>query len=102
MKVVWSQRAEARLECEADYIARDRPLVAIRWLREMRERVRRLETFPFSGRRVLEFPQLPVREVILPPFRVVYFPDRDVITIVNVKHSREKMRRHDVSLRDLR
>jgi len=46
--------------------------------------LRRLEDFPESGRIIPEFPELPFREVILPPYRFFYKVKGDVVWIVAV------------------
>jgi plasmid stabilization system protein ParE len=48
--------------------------------------LRRLEDFPESGRIVPEFPELPFREVIIPPYRFFYKIKKDAVWIVAVWH----------------
>lgn len=101
MRLVWSERAQCRLDEEAESIARSRPSAVRLWLDEIDGAVERLERYPLSGRVLPEFPRMPVREVIHGGFRIVYLPEPDRIVIVTVKHSRQKMRRKDVNLRTL-
>ena len=53
------------------------------------QRIRQIELFPFSGRIVPEFGIELVREVIEPPFRIIYevFPDR--VEVVAMRHGRQ-------------
>ena len=48
--------------------------------------MKRLETFPDSGRRLPEFPDLPHREIIVPPYRFFYRVVEDTVWIVGVWH----------------
>ena len=53
-------------------------------------RVSQIELQPFSGRVVPEYEALLLRELIHPPYRIVYevFPDR--VEIVAIRHGREQ------------
>ena len=51
------------------------------------DRLRRLQRFSDSGRRIPEFPDLPFREVIVRPFRFFYRIDDREVWIVAVWHS---------------
>ena len=73
------------------YIRKDRP-VAARRFREKAERIlRRLEEQPDSGRTIPEFPGLPHREVIVPPYRFFYRIDKKTIWIVAVWHGAQQV-----------
>ncbi len=57
-------------------------------LRRRAEKIlRRLEKFPKSGRLIPEFPDLPYREVIAPPYRFFYRVEGETVWIVAVWHS---------------
>jgi toxin ParE1/3/4 len=47
----------------------------------------RLEQFPESGRVLPEFPDLPFREVVVPPYRFFYRVKGKTIWVVGVWHS---------------
>lgn len=84
--VVWARPAlEDVLEIRA-YIARDSP----RYARAVAERifaaVDRLYEHPLSGRVVPEVGQATVREVIEPPYRIVYRVRAEVLEVVAVVH----------------
>ena len=68
------------------FIRRDKPAAAIRFRDRTETILRRLEDFPESGRVVPEFPDLPYREVIIPPYRFFYRIKGDVVWIVAVWH----------------
>ena len=69
------------------YIRRDNPDAAFRVRQRAETALRRLETFPESGRVVPEFPDLPYREVIVPPYRFFYRVKNGKVWIVAVWHS---------------
>lgn len=69
------------------HIQRNNPEAARR-LRLRAERVlRRLGRYPSSGRLLPEFPDLPYREVIIPPYRFFYRSEARVVWIVAVWHA---------------
>jgi toxin ParE1/3/4 len=69
------------------HIQRDNPEAARR-LRLRAERVlRRLGRYPASGRLLPEFPDLPYREVVIPPYRFFYRAEARVVWIVAVWHA---------------
>ncbi|QXE89278.1 type II toxin-antitoxin system RelE/ParE family toxin [Geomonas subterranea] len=63
------------------------PEIGEKLLREVMKSVERLASFPNSGRIVPEFGLTYLREVILPPFRIVYRLDKKTIRIVRVWRS---------------
>jgi plasmid stabilization system protein ParE len=68
------------------------PEVGERLLQEVIAAVERLADFPESGRVVPEFGVAELREVIHPPFRIVYRVDKDRVRIVRAWRSERLMR----------
>jgi toxin ParE1/3/4 len=66
------------------YSAQQVPEVGKRLVAEIVARVEQLATFPDSGRIVPEFETPWLREVQLPPFRIVYRRDEGLVTVVRV------------------
>jgi toxin ParE1/3/4 len=62
-------------------------LVGERLIREVLREVERLAEFPESGRVVPEFGMAHLREVIHPPFPIVYRVNRNIVRIVRVWRS---------------
>jgi toxin ParE1/3/4 len=58
-----------------------------RLVREIVEGLAQLVQFPESGRVVPEFGQLSLRELVRPPFRIVYRLDGDRVRVVRVWRS---------------
>lgn len=92
MNVVWSPEAEDALL--ALVVAADRFSAGSgdRLAGRIRAVVESLEQFPRLGRVVPEYGTQFLREVLLPPYRVIYeiFPDR--CQIVAIRHSAELLR----------
>lgn len=91
MKVVWTARARSRLREIHDYIAEDAPQRAIEVVDRLTARSATLAKPPMIGRRVPEYLEHDLREVLERPFRLIYrvLPDR--IEIITVKHYRQRL-----------
>ena len=72
-RCVLTESALADLQSLLDWYAlQGEPGVGARLARLLLERIEQLERFPLSGRKVPEFDQEGLRELIEPPYRVVY------------------------------
>jgi plasmid stabilization system protein ParE len=74
-------------EIKAWYIDQQVPNVGERLLGEMISQVERQVEFPESGRIIPEFGIANLREIIYPPFRIVYRLDKTRVRIVRVWRS---------------
>ena len=73
------------------YASKDVPQVGERSVASVIEHVEQLERFPDSGKMVPEFEVPWLRELELPPFRIVYRRDENAVTIVRVLRSERLM-----------
>ena len=89
MKVRFTSSARAQFLEGLLYIALDKPGAARRLRARASTTLKRLETFPNSGRRIPEFPSLPHREVVLNPFRLFYRVEKKTVWIVAVWHEKQ-------------
>jgi len=88
LEILWTGPALSDLREIRTFITADgRPLAAKRWAQGIRTRVEALVEHPKSGRRVPEFPTARYREIIVPPFRIVYQLEDLQILILRVWHS---------------
>ena len=87
MKVRFTPSARTQFFSAISYIRQDKPSAAVSFRDRAEKILRRLEVFPESGRIIPEFPELPYREVIIPPYRFFYKIKADVVWIVAVWHS---------------
>ena len=86
MRILFTPSARDQFLSGLAHIRRDNPQAA-RDFRQKAERIlRRLEDYPQSGRRLPEFPELPHREVIVPPYRFFYREQGNTVWIVGVWH----------------
>ena len=86
--ISFADSAVADLEdIRAWYAQLDVPDVGERLLREVVSQVERPAEFPESGRIVPEFGIAPLREVIHPPFRIVYRVREGRVRVVRVWRS---------------
>jgi toxin ParE1/3/4 len=68
------------------YILQDNPQAAIQFRKRAERALRRLTRYPGSGRLIPEFPDLPFREVIVPPYRFFYRREGKTIWVVACWH----------------
>ena len=81
-KLTWSERAEADLVAIGDFISRDDPVAAYRWVRRLIATARAAARIPLGGRRVPELQRDDVREVFVKRYRIVYrVTDRQCIVL---------------------
>jgi toxin ParE1/3/4 len=71
-EVRWTPQAADDLQAIYDFIARDAPYYAQLTVEDILAAVDRLERFPLMGREVPEHRREDLRELIKPPYRIVY------------------------------
>ena len=79
------------LAIKAWYLEQGVPHIGQRFVTDILAAVQRLTTQPESGRMVPEFNQANIREIILPPFRVVYLREADCISLIRVWRSERQL-----------
>jgi len=84
LDISWSDRARSDLRKIGEFIAKDNPQAALRWIEKLAQAVDRLATLPTSGRIVPEFQRKDLREVIVHNYRIVYRIKTDEVEIVTV------------------
>jgi plasmid stabilization system protein ParE len=72
MQVRWTEQAVQNLEDIKSFIRKDSPAYAIAVVSRLYEAVSQLEVFPDSGRVVPERGEPTIRELVRPPYRIVY------------------------------
>ena len=88
MKIVVTQSAFDDLESVKEYYAAEGvPQIGEKFQREIFEHIQHLETHPDLGRPVPELNTASVRELIHPPFRIVYLREESSVHIVRVWRS---------------
>ncbi|MCO6439626.1 MAG: type II toxin-antitoxin system RelE/ParE family toxin [Nitrococcus mobilis] len=94
-EVVWSEPALADLDAIADYIALENPTAAKRLVRNIFDHIDQLEAYPDSGSFPQELKDRRYRQIVEPPFRVIYRHDKKqrFVFILHVMRSEQKLRR---------
>ena len=86
MKVRFTPSGRMQFLTAVAYIHRDNPQAALKFRKRAERALRRLARYPESGRLIPEFPDLPFREIVLPPYRFFYRPEGKVIWVAAVWH----------------
>ncbi|MDP2158605.1 MAG: type II toxin-antitoxin system RelE/ParE family toxin [Nitrospirota bacterium] len=87
MKILFTPSARVQFLAAPAYIRHENPLAAAVFRDRAATTLKRLEKFPESGRVLPEFPDLPFREVIVPPYRFFYRLKGKTVWIVACYHS---------------
>jgi toxin ParE1/3/4 len=90
-EIKWTQPALERLNEIADYIARDNSDAANRLVGRIFKAVELLRQFPELGRRVPEMRNAGYREVIVPPCRIIYRFEGEVVIVVFVMRGEQQL-----------
>jgi len=91
-KLKWTHLAIKDMNNIKRTISDDNPSAAENMIKTIRNKVERLKDFPTSGRVVPEFQSPALREVIVPPYRVVYRVVSSEIHILRVWHSKQEIK----------
>ena len=88
-QIVWSEIALSDLRDLVRYIARDDRQVAGRFGDLIVSKVESLQSFPRIGRIVQEYREECLRELIVPPYRIVFEIDDDAmkLSILRIWHA---------------
>ena len=88
MKITIAQSALGDLqEIKAYYMAQGVPDVGQKFVNVILKNLQNLRDYPDTGKKVPEFNQDRIREIIYPPFRVVYLRNAASISLVRVWRS---------------
>jgi len=88
LRVVWSRRATEDLDAITSYIAADSPAYAGIVLKKIVDKARILAQFPRAGRKVPEFDDEDIREVVVYSYRVIYRIVADEVVVAAVIHGK--------------
>ncbi len=96
--IYWTDRALSDLEAVADYISRDNPRAAERWVLKLVSAAESAAAAPRAGRRVPEIAREDVREVLLRSYRIVYCVKSKRIEILTVFEGHRLFRSDEIVL----
>lgn len=86
----WTEHAVAQLAGIIEYISLASPVYAEQTLERLIGRLDQARVFPDSGRVVPEVGRTEIRELVEPPYRLIYRLHSDVIELLSVLHSRQQ------------
>jgi len=93
MKLVIAQSALSDLQdIKSYYLEQGVPKIGHQFVSAILKKAQRLIDHPDSGREVPEFAQEEIREIIYPPFRIVYMRHASVVYLVRVWRSERLLR----------
>ena len=88
----WTEHAVTQLGSIAEYISLASPVYAEQVVDRVVRRLAQAQNYPESGRVVPELAQASVRELIEPPYRLIYLVAPDSITVLSILHGRQELR----------
>jgi len=88
--VHWTETAIKHLTALYQYIAQDSPLYAQRVADKIIRRSEQIAVFPQSGRQVPEYNAPDIREIIEPPYRLIYRIKAEQIDMLAVIHGAQR------------
>jgi toxin ParE1/3/4 len=88
VRILWSPLARDQAGQALLWLAAERPQTAKEWIEELVSRVSALGAFPDMGRMVPEAQRPSLREVLVPPYRIIYRRDETQVVILAVHHVR--------------
>lgn len=89
MRIIWSPLAVERAAEISDYIARDNPAAAVKWIETIFKKVGQLTLSPQSGRVVPEVNDNGIRELIYGNYRIIYRVEDKRISILTIRHGKQ-------------
>lgn len=92
-EVRWTLRARRDVRAIRDYIARRSPVYGQHMAVRLFDRADLLGDYPEAGRRVPEYDDPDVRELIEAPYRIIYryLPAARVVEVLTVAHGRQSL-----------
>jgi toxin ParE1/3/4 len=87
-RVEWSRRALQDLESISEYIAADSPTYAGIVVKKVVHQTKTLAKFPRAGRKVPEFDDENIRELIVYSYRIIYRLQNEAVVIAAIIHGK--------------
>ena len=88
----WTDHAVSQLAALAEYISLDSPVYAEQVVDRLVARFEQACRHPESGRIVPEFGRPDLRELVEPPYRLVYRVREDAVEVLSILHGRQQVR----------
>jgi toxin ParE1/3/4 len=88
-KILWTQTAIDRVSEIHDYIRKDSPVNAQKWVELLLEKISKLSSLPKIGRKVPEINSESIRELIYSNYRIIYKISDETIYLMTVRHFKQ-------------
>ncbi len=90
VKIIWSNHFFIKTTEICDYISKESPEYASKFLTLLQTNITNLEKFPKMGRIVPERNVDELRELILGNYRIIYHLNDDLIELITIIHSKQR------------
>jgi addiction module RelE/StbE family toxin len=90
----WTEQATQQLQAIAEYISVSSPVYAEQIIERIVARLRQALAHPESGRRVAEAPGAEIRELVEPPYRLLYRMRYETVEVVAILHGHQDLPSH--------
>lgn len=91
-EVIWTEPALQELDAIVEYIALDNPAAASALVMAVFDKTEHLENFTKSGQIPPELPDSVYRDVVVPPCRIFYREDEQLVFILFVMRQERQLR----------
>lgn len=98
MQIIWTHEALEQLTTIEDYISKDSPERAAKFVDQLIEQTESLPERPRAGRVVPEIANLDIRELIFRKYRIVYRIKQNCIEILTVFEGHRLLRIDEIDL----
>jgi len=96
MKILWTKESLIRLQEIEEYISRDNPVVAIKFVDKLIEISESLVNNPKEGRVVPELSLENIRELLYKNYRIVYLVKKNTIDILTVFEGHQLLKTEEI------
>ncbi len=100
-RIIWTEPALQDLDEIADYISLDKPTAARQFVQRVFERIEQLANLPKSGSVPSELKGTQYRQLVIPPARIFYRAQNEVVYIVYIMRGERLFRSDDLLERDI-
>ena len=94
LELRWTEHAVNQLGAIAEYIALVSPVYAEQTVDRIVARLRQAQDFPQSGHLVADAPVPELRELMEPPYRLIYRATLEAVVVIAIVHGKQDLPRH--------
>jgi toxin ParE1/3/4 len=95
-RIIWTEPALQDLDEIADYISLDKPAAASKFVQRVFARIEQLASHPKSGAVPAELKGTQYRQLVIPPVRIFYRTQDEVIYIIYIMRGERLFRNKDL------